>query len=238
MSCDYYLISTPRCLVKAIKLTSYLLPIKKEAWAGRPNVVIGPADVACDIRRWHTFHFCRPDGRLKGSLVPLSQNEKPKKCGGHLCALLVTRPYAQTLIMRDSGGEGLWAPPWITATRPLFRWIKTLPTRLASSFDTQTEDENAAFISPSVPNESQKLLHVYCSGLCVDTVVIHPALPGWNRWSWSPGPRMANLLKLWRHFRCGEKGTFAWGGWFVSSWGTFPLKVCKTVNVTAAVGMV
>lgn len=70
-------------------------------------MVIRPADVACDIWRWHNFHFCRPDGGLKGSLVPLSQNEKPNNCGGYLSALLVTRPYAQTLIRRDSGREGL-----------------------------------------------------------------------------------------------------------------------------------
>lgn len=68
-----------------------------------------------------------------------SQNEKPNKSGRHLCALLVTRPYAQTLIMRDSGREGLWAPPWITATRFLFCWIKTLPMPVASSFYTQSE---------------------------------------------------------------------------------------------------
>lgn len=71
-----------------------------------------------------------------------------------------------------------------------------MPTQVVFAFYTQTEDESAAFISPSVPNESQNSPNVYCSGLFADAIVIHPTLPGRNRSSWSPGPQWADLLKL------------------------------------------
>lgn len=89
-----------RVLVRAIKSTSYLLPIKKAAWAGRPNVVIRPADVACDIWRWHTFHFCCPDRQLKGSLESKWKTKQvrqtPLRSAGHKA------------ICSDFNYEGLW----------------------------------------------------------------------------------------------------------------------------------
>lgn len=101
-------------------------------------MVIRPTDVAYDIWRWHTFHCCCPDGRLKGRLVPLIQNEMPKKkkklqqiplcSGGHKAICL------------DFNYEGLWERGTLgssmnhchSASLPLFSWIKTLPAQVAS----------------------------------------------------------------------------------------------------------
>lgn len=230
MPCNYHLIATPGCLVKATELTSYLLPIKKAAWARRPNVVIRPADVACDIWRWHTFHFCRPDGRLKGSLESKwkakQERQTPLRSAGHKA------------ICSDFNYEGLWERGTLGSAMNHCHSVSLLLDKNAAHAG-RLFFLHTIWAMLSFPRRCWMNLRNRCMLIVLDLArTLLWSIRRFQDGSWSPGPQRADLWKLWRHFRCGEKGTLAWGGWFVSSWWTFPLKVCRTINTTAAVGMV